>query len=91
MSFTRLERQNQQLIEEFEKGIQALDEVIACYLMAGKYDYLLMVVSQGMLQYETFVREKLTRIAGISELESSFAFGRVKFRTQLPAAEAHCA
>ncbi len=80
----RLERQNQESIQRFEKGVAALDEVMACYLMAGKYDYLLMVVAHTIKNYEYFVRDKLTQIPGIAELESSFAFGRVKSSTQLP-------
>lgn len=80
----RLERQNQESIQRFEQGINALEEVMECYLMAGKYDYLLLVVSHSIKNYEYFVRDQLTRIPGIAELESSFAFGRVKYNTQLP-------
>jgi Lrp/AsnC family leucine-responsive transcriptional regulator len=80
----RLEQQNEATIRAFEAGVQALDEVLACYLMAGARDYLLHVVAPSLKSYETFVRGKLTRIPGIGELETHFAFGRVKFQPSLP-------
>ena len=80
----RLEKQNQATIDAFEAGIQGLDEVLACYLMAGSRDYLLQVVSRSLKTYEAFIRDKLTRVPGIGGVESHFAFGQVKQRTELP-------
>jgi len=80
----RLERQTDQAIRAFEEGIQNLDEVLECYLMTGSRDYLLRVISHSLKSYETFLREKLTAIEGISVIESSFALGQVKRRTAFP-------
>lgn len=80
----RLEQQNDATIRAFEAGVQALEEVLACYLMAGSRDYLLHVVAPSLKGYEAFVRRKLTQIPGIGELETHFAFGRVKFEPALP-------
>jgi Lrp/AsnC family leucine-responsive transcriptional regulator len=80
----RLEKQTDETIRAFEAGVQKLDEVLACYLMAGARDYLLHVVSHSLQTYEAFIRDKLTRIPGIGQLESSFAFGQVKQNPILP-------
>lgn len=80
----RLEHQTETAIRRFEEGVIALDEVLACYLMTGSRDYLLHVVSRSLQSYEAFIRDKLTRIPGIGELETSFAFGQVKLRPVLP-------
>jgi Lrp/AsnC family leucine-responsive transcriptional regulator len=80
----RLEVQNNTCIKEFEAGINTLDEVMECYLMAGNRDYLMRVVSIDLKSYEHFIREKLAKIPGISSIESSFAFGSVKCRHVFP-------
>lgn len=80
----RLEKQNDAAIQQFEQGIKQIDQVLACYLMAGARDYLLHVVAQSLKDYEQLVREKLTKIPGIGELETHFAFGTVKQYPVLP-------
>lgn len=80
----RLEQQTDTTIRAFEAGIQELDEVLACYLMAGSRDYLLQVVTRSLKSYEYFIRNKLTKIPGIGSLESHFAFGQVKDQPVLP-------
>ena len=80
----RLERQDDPTIRRFEKGIEHLDEIIECYLMTGSRDYLLRVVSENLNTYEVFVRRKLATIAGVSNIESSFALGQVKRTSVFP-------
>jgi Lrp/AsnC family leucine-responsive transcriptional regulator len=80
----RLERQADDVIQGFERGLDALDAVLACYLMSGSYDYLLHVVAASLEDYERFIREKLTRIPGIGALETHFAFGQVKAASAFP-------
>ncbi len=53
--------------------------------MTGTRDYLLRVVCENLDAYELFVRSKLTTIDGVASIESSFALGRVKKRSVLPA------
>ena len=81
----RLEQQSNATLDCFEKAINRFDEVLDCYLMTGTRDYLLRVVCESLDAYELFVREKLTTIDGVASIESSFALGRVKKRSVLPA------
>jgi Lrp/AsnC family leucine-responsive transcriptional regulator len=80
----RLEKPSADSIEDFEREIGAIDEVVECYLMTGSRDYLLRVVSQDLKSYEALVRDRLTAIPGVLSLESSFAFGQVKRTNILP-------
>lgn len=80
----RLTRQTESTITKFEAGIQHLDEVMACYLMSGKSDYLLHVLSPSLKDYENFVRERLTKISGIGTMETHFVFGQVKQKKVFP-------
>jgi DNA-binding Lrp family transcriptional regulator len=71
-------------LEDFEQRIQSYPEVMECYLMTGSADYLLRVVVPDLESYERFLAEKLTRIPGVANIQSSFALKQVVYRTELP-------
>ena len=52
--------------------------------MTGSRDYLLRVVAQDLEAYERFLKTSLTRIDGVSSIESSFALNQVKYTNVLP-------
>ncbi|MFM9938318.1 MAG: Lrp/AsnC family transcriptional regulator [Hyphomicrobiaceae bacterium] len=82
----KLERQGEDQLARFETAVRRCPEVLECYLMTGPRDYLLRVVARDLADYERFVKETLTRIDGIANIESSFALGQVKHSNALPLA-----
>lgn len=80
----KLERQQEDKLHRFEDAIRRCPEVLECYLMTGPRDYLLRVVACDLADYERFVKDTLTRIDGIANIESSFALGQVKHSSALP-------
>lgn len=80
----KLARQREEDLERFAKAVAAWSEVMECYLMTGHRDYLLRVVVSDLSAYERFIKQKLTRLEGISSIESSFALDQVKYATALP-------
>jgi Lrp/AsnC family leucine-responsive transcriptional regulator len=80
----KLERQKEADLERFAKAIASWQEVVECYLMTGQRDYLLRVVVADLVAYEQFIKQKLTRLDGVSSIESSFALDQVKFAVSLP-------
>jgi Lrp/AsnC family leucine-responsive transcriptional regulator len=74
----KLRQSTDSAMRKFESKIQLLDEVIECYLVSGRQDYVLRVVSRSLKTYEQFIRHELTNIEEISSVESIFAFGQVK-------------
>lgn len=80
----KLERQREDALQTFEEAVRRCPEVMECYLMTGPRDYLLRVVARDLADYERFVKETLTRIEGIANIESSFALGQVKHTNALP-------
>lgn len=80
----KLERQREEALERFERAIRDCPEVVECYLMTGTRDYLLRVVAQDLSAYERFMKDTLTRIDGVSSIESSFALAQVKHSAALP-------
>jgi Lrp/AsnC family leucine-responsive transcriptional regulator len=82
----KLEKQKEDLLDKFAKTIARWPEVLECYLMTGPRDYWLRVVVPDLAAYERFLKTKLTRLEGISSIESSFALEQVKYTNVLPVA-----
>jgi Lrp/AsnC family leucine-responsive transcriptional regulator len=80
----KLERQKEKDLEKFARAISGWREVLECYLMTGPRDYLLRVVVPDLAAYEQFLKQKLTRLDGISSIESSFALDQIKYTNALP-------
>ena len=80
----RLTAQGRERIDEFAERIRSFPEVLECYVIMGAIDFLLRVVCADLAAYEAFLREKLTQVAGVSSIESSFSLGQVKYSRVLP-------
>ncbi len=85
-----LERQVDRSLERFESEMQQYQEVMECYLMTGDSDYLIRVLVPDIVTLEHFIVDKLSKIAGVSNIKSSFALKQVKYKTALPIALQHC-
>jgi Lrp/AsnC family leucine-responsive transcriptional regulator len=80
----RLDGQDDRHLTRFESAIADFPEVMECYLMTGESDYQLRVLVSSLAAFEEFLRQKLTRIAGVSQVTSSFALRPVVYRTAIP-------
>jgi Lrp/AsnC family leucine-responsive transcriptional regulator len=83
----KLERQREEELDRFAEAVARWPEIVDCYLMTGQRDYLLRIVVKDLPAYETFLKQKLTRLEGVASIESSFALGQVKQSTVLPMIE----
>lgn len=68
----------EKVVQQFEKQISRVDQVLECFVMTGTSDYLLRVVVADLADYENFVRKRLHPIGGIGSIDSSFVYGVVK-------------
>lgn len=82
-----LRSQEKSTLEKFQARIGTWPEVMECYLMTGTSDYLLRVVVPDLEAYERFLVEKLTKIACIANIQTSFALKPIVQRTELPLRE----
>ena len=80
----RLRSQEKKFLNIFEHKVSMYNEVIECYLMTGSSDYLLRVVTRDLEEYERFVVDKLTKIEGIANIQTSFALKPLIQRTEIP-------
>ena len=69
----------------FESEISAIPEVLECLLITGQQsDYQLKVVVADMDGYQHLLLNKITRIAGVTGVHTSFVLRPVINRTTLP-------
>jgi DNA-binding Lrp family transcriptional regulator len=69
------------MLKAFEKAIVKLDEVMECNHMTGAYDYLLKIAVRDMNEYQDFIINKLSRLANIGTVQSSFIMNEIKQET----------
>jgi DNA-binding Lrp family transcriptional regulator len=79
-----LRREEQSELAAFEKAVREIPEIMECYLMTGEFDYLLRVVVSDMADFERLHNESLTRLPGVSRVNSSVAIRTVTKTTELP-------
>lgn len=80
-----MDRHTPDRFETFEAEVAAYPEVMECSVVTGQSsDYLLKAVVPDMEYYEKFLLGRLTRIAGVTGVHSSFELRRVVYRTELP-------
>ncbi len=70
-------------IDMFTKHIKKVEEVLECYHVAGEEDFILKVAVENIQQYEKFLLEKLTKIKGVSRINTMFILSTVKFNTKI--------
>ena len=79
-----LHSQERLSLVEFETKVAEYEEVLECYLMTGNFDYTLRVVAPDLDSYQRFLADKLTRIDGVANIQSSLTLKQVVYRTELP-------
>jgi Lrp/AsnC family leucine-responsive transcriptional regulator len=71
----------------FETSVSILPEVLECLLITGQdADYQLKVAVRDMDHYQALLLDRITRIAGVTGVHSSFVLRRVVDKTALPVA-----
>lgn len=78
-----LDHQTERALHEFEEAVAACPGVMECYLMSGVSDYLVRVLVRDMRDYEYIHKEFLSRLPGVSRIQSSFALRPIIRRTAI--------
>lgn len=71
-------------VGEFEEKIRSFPEVTECYVMMGRSDFLLRIVTRDVESYEAFFRDHLSQLPGVQDITSAMALSEVKYTTELP-------
>ena len=79
----RTAKHSDEWLQIFADGVAKLPEVVEFYRISGELDYLLKVVARDIADYDRIYR-KLTKVAELHDVSSSFAMQEIKSTTALP-------
>jgi len=68
-----LEKQSAPVLAAFEAAVRHTRGIVSCHLMAGQYDYMLVARVAGIDDYGRLHQAELSRLPGVTRLETSFA------------------
>jgi len=73
-----LQVHSKDLITKFENAVLKMDEVMECFHVAGNYDYLLKVIVKDMKSYQLFLKNKLSVLDSVTNVQSTFVLSATK-------------
>lgn len=71
-------------LDEFTEAVRSFPEVLECYVLMGSTDFMLKIVTRDVESYERFFFERLSKVSGIQEVNSTVALSEIKATTALP-------
>ena len=80
----QLREHSQDVLRSFEKASGKLREVMECYRLTGRFDFLLKVAIRDMQEYNTFLIDKLAKLPNIGSVQSHFVLWEGKTETAYP-------
>ena len=67
-----------------ERGVDEIEEVVSCHMLAGAADFLLEIVVADLAAYEQLLRHKLLRLPGVRDIRSNIVIRTSKEHGPLP-------
>ena len=82
--FVNLEKNTKENAEQFEAALKLLPEVLECFVVAGRHDYVLRIVTRDLDDYARFIKERLAVLEKIADLESIIILKQILVQKNLP-------
>lgn len=73
-----LERESRRHLDEFKKRMLAAPQVQQCYYTTGEADFILIVVTKDIKEYEAFTQQYFFDESNVSRFNTSVVMDRVK-------------
>jgi len=58
-------------LEDFERAVSAIPEVLVVHHVLGLYDYRLKVVARDLADFERILRRRIMTLPGVGDIESN--------------------
>lgn len=68
----------QNAIDNFMEQIAKMDEIIECYQITGASDFILRILVKDVSAYEQLVREKLSHVTEITNMQTMVILSTIK-------------
>ncbi|MBM4213179.1 MAG: Lrp/AsnC family transcriptional regulator [Gammaproteobacteria bacterium] len=73
-----------QSLPRFKQRVVSFPEVLQCFLVMGDIDFILLVATRTVEEYNSFVQGKLAQIQGVQSIDSRIVIEETKNTTELP-------
>jgi len=73
-----------QSLPKFKQQVVSFPEVMQCFLMMGDVDFMLLVATRTINEYNDFVQKRLSQIPGVESIDSRIVLEETKHTTELP-------
>jgi Lrp/AsnC family transcriptional regulator len=73
-----------QSLPKFKQRVVSFPEVIQCFVLMGDIDFILLVATRTIDDYNTFVQKKLAQVPGVQSIDSRIVLEETKNTTELP-------
>lgn len=73
-----------QSLPKFKQKVVSFPEVLQCFLVMGDIDFILLVATRTIEEYNHFVQQKLAQIPGVQSIDSRIVSEETKNTTELP-------
>jgi Lrp/AsnC family leucine-responsive transcriptional regulator len=71
-------------LEEFNRSVQLVPQVLSCHMMSGGYDYLLKVRSRNMEEYRILLGDVISALPSVGQTSTFAVMEEVKDTMMLP-------
>lgn len=82
--FVNIERHGPRSTQAFVDAALAIEQIVACHVLTGSFDFLLEVVARSLDDYADVMLERLGGLPGVSGLQTCFALRTIKQGPELP-------
>ena len=67
-----------QTIRPFEQAVKSLPNIMTCYHVTGRFDYMLHVVAKNLKELGMLVKEQIAALPGVAKTETFLIFSEIK-------------
>lgn len=80
----RLQSHTEQGAEDFARAMNDMPEILSCWAMTGRQDFLLVSVSRDIESFGEFVTHQLLSMPNVRDVQSSLVLKEYKNLTAIP-------
>jgi Lrp/AsnC family transcriptional regulator len=73
-----------QSLPKFKQKVVSFPEVVQCFMVLGDTDFVLLVATRSIEEYNEFIQKRLSQIEGVHAIESRMVLEETKHTTELP-------
>ncbi|MCP4296881.1 MAG: Lrp/AsnC family transcriptional regulator [Proteobacteria bacterium] len=82
--FVSLSPHDRKTTRLFLKSIHDIPQIMECYNISGKFDFLLKIVAPGIKDYREFIINNLIEVPGVGKVETQVVLSKEKLIFSLP-------